>query len=110
VQQWATIDVASSLAWATVQPAGASRDDYTTRIAFILSQTAPSEAAALVIEQIPPGPAQDEAIMTVLHQLAKQNMIAAAHWAGGVPAGPLQDRVANELNGILDYQRALGQP
>src|SRR6185369_2765878 len=42
VQQWANSDLASSLAWAEAQPAGAPRDEYTTRIAFIMSQTTPS--------------------------------------------------------------------
>lgn len=106
VQQWAASDVSSSLAWAASQPAGAPRDEYTTRIAFILSQTNPSDAATLVMNQIPPGPKQDEAIMTVLHQWANQNLAAAATWANGVATGPLQQRVINELNGVLDYQQA----
>jgi len=109
VQQWANMDVVSSLAWTENQPPGASRDEYTTRIAFILSQSDPSDAATLVIDQIPPGSARDEAIMTVIHQWGNQDMVAAAAWAHAVVTGPLQERVINELNGILDYQQALAQ-
>jgi hypothetical protein len=110
VQQWAAADLTSSLTWAANQPAGAARDQYTTRVAFILSQTAPSDAAALVMKQIPSGPAQDEAIMTVLHQWANQNIVAAATWANQLPGTALQERVVSELNGILDYQHALAHP
>jgi len=107
VQQWAGADLTASLEWATAQPAGATRDEYTTRIAFIMSMSDPSDAAALVMDQIPPGPARDEAIMTVLHQWANQNFVAAAAWANQVAPGPLQQRVLDELNGILDYHQAL---
>jgi hypothetical protein len=109
-QQWAATDLGSSLAWAADQPAGASRDESFTRIAFVMSQGAPSDAAALVMNQIPPGPARDEAIMTVIHQWGNEDMVAAANWAKDAVTGPLQERVLKELNGILDYQRALGQP
>jgi hypothetical protein len=110
VQQWASADVTSSLAWAREQPAGTPRDEFTTRIAFVMSQSDPSDAATLVMNQIPPGPAQDEAVMTVLHQWANRNFVAAANWAKGTPTGPLQERIINELNGILEYQQGLGQP
>lgn len=108
VQQWASTDLNSSLTWAADQPAGAPRDEFMTRIAFTMSQADPSDAANLVMNQIPAGPARDEAVMTVLHQWANQNFAAAATWAKGV-TGPLQERVLSELNGILDYRRALAQ-
>jgi hypothetical protein len=107
VQQWASKDLVSSLTWAEDQPEGAPRDEFTTRIAYVMSQTDPSDAATLVMKQIPPGPAQDEAVMTVLHQWADKNFVAAASWAKGVVGGPLQERVINELNGMMEYQRAL---
>jgi hypothetical protein len=108
VQQWASSDIASSLAWAEDQPAGASRDEFNTRIAFIMSQTDPSDAATLVMNQIPPGPAQDEAIMTVLNQWANQDFTRALGWAKGI-TGPIQGRVISELTGILNYHQALAQ-
>jgi hypothetical protein len=110
VQQWATTDLDSSLVWAADQPAGASRDESITRIAFIMSQGAPSDAAALVMSQIPPGPARDEAIMTVIQRWGNEDLVAAANWAKDTVTGPLQDRVLRELNGILDYRTALAQP
>jgi hypothetical protein len=109
VQQWAGNDLVSSLAWVENQPTSGQRDELTTRVAYVMSRNEPSDAAELVMSRIPPGPAQDEAIMTVLHQWANQNFVAAANWAKDTIAGPLQGRALNELKGILDYQNALAQ-
>jgi hypothetical protein len=109
VQQWAGNDLVASLAWLENQPDGRQRDEWTTRVAYVMSRNDPSDAAELVMSGIPPGPAQDEAVMTVLHQWAKQNFVAAANWARGTINGPLQERALNELKGMLDYQHALAQ-
>lgn len=107
VQQWATSDTSSALDWANSQPAGASRDGLTTRIAYVMSQSYPAGAANLVLNQITPGSAQDEAIMTVLNQWANQNLVAATTWAKGLSTGPLQERAINELVEIQNRQQAL---
>jgi hypothetical protein len=107
VQQWAGTDLASALVWANSQPAGDQRDGFTTRIAFVMSQSNPTDAANLVINQISPGPIQDEAVMTVLNQWGNQNLAAAATWVKGFPEGPLQARAAAELEGIADHLGAL---
>ena len=62
------------------QPNGGQRDELTTRVAYVLSRNDPSDAAALVLNEIPPGPTQDEAVMTVLHQWAELNRIRFALW------------------------------
>ncbi len=107
VQQWAATDVSSALDWANSQPASGQRDGFTTRIAYVMSRNDPADAANLVINQISPGPAQDEAVMTVLNQWANQNLLAATSWVKGFPAGPLQTRAVNELEGIANYQQEM---
>jgi len=107
VQQWAVTDLSSAQAWANSQPAGEQRDGLTTRIAYIMSQNDPADAAKLVTDQIPPGPAQDEAVMTVLNQWANQDLNAATAWVKAFPAGPLQERAIKELEGIVNRQQAL---
>jgi len=110
VQQWAGSDVAASLALVQDQPTGAQRDEFTTRVAYVMSKSDPSDAATLVMSQMPPGSARDEAVMAVLHQWANQNFAAAANWAKDSITGPLQERALNELNGILNYRQALANP
>ncbi len=95
---WAGKDLAGALSWAASQPVGKQRDEIMARVAFEESLTAPETAANLVIDQIPPGPAQDEAAMSVLHQWAIQDFAPAKAWAELFPAGSLRDRAIIELN------------
>jgi hypothetical protein len=109
VQQWSSADLVSAMVWVNEQPAGEQRDEFVQRVAFVLSQSDPANAAGLVTEQIPPGPAQDEAMMTVLHQWADRNVSAAADWIATYPfrSAQLQDRALSELEGMQNYQKAL---
>jgi hypothetical protein len=109
VQQWAMSDATSALAWAGQQPAGTLRDALMTRVAYAMSQTDPALAANLAINLIPPGTAQDEAVMMVVNQWGNQNLTAAAQWVGTFPDGPLQHRAVEELEGIKRYQQELAQ-
>lgn len=107
IQQWAANDLSSAMMWANNQPPGKQRDEFNTRIAYVMSQGDPVDAATLVINQISSGSAQNEAVMMVLHQWAKQNLVAAATWVKELPDGPLQARAVKELEGIANYQQTL---
>lgn len=107
VQQWAAADLTSALDWAVGQPPGDQRNGFIQRVAYNMSRGDPADAAELVVKQIPAGPAQNEAIITVLNQWANQDLVAAAIWVKGLPAGPLQERAVNELAGIQNRQQAL---
>jgi hypothetical protein len=97
---WAGKDLADALSWAASQPAGNQRDEIMARVAFMESRTAPEAAANLVIDEIPPGPAQDEAVISVLHQWAIQDFASAKAWAELFPSGPVRERALAELSGI----------
>ncbi|HWF18209.1 MAG TPA: hypothetical protein VG754_03035 [Verrucomicrobiae bacterium] len=99
-QQWAANDLSGSLSWAENQPSGALRDQLLARIAFVQSQSNPADAARLVVEQIPPGPEQVEAAISVVHQWGQADMASARSWVRSFPAGPIQDRAYAELEGI----------
>lgn len=107
VQQWVTTDPSSALVWVDKQPAGQAREALMMRVAFVLSKNDPTDAATLVLDQIPPGPEQNEAVMAVLHQWALRNMVGAAHWVQSFQPGPLRERALNELEGVEKYQEAL---
>jgi hypothetical protein len=109
VQQWAARDIVPALVWVNDQAVGDQHDQLMQRVAFDLSQTDPTDAAGLVMEQIPPGPVQDEAVMTVLHQWGNQNLQAAASWVQTFPNGQLQERATEELEGIARYQKELAR-
>ena len=107
VEQWAAQDPAAVLDWVAQLPAGAGRDGMMARVAFVEAQVSPNDAANLVVKEIPPGPAKDEAAMSVLSQWAMQDFAGASAWADQFPAGPLADRARQELAGIAAYRQAL---
>lgn len=105
-QQWACKDLAATLEWATQQPAGVQRDQIIAQIAFVQAHTAPVAAVDLIVGQIPPGPAQDEAAISVLQVWGMQDYKAASDWVNQFPETPLRNRALNELSGMQD--RMLG--
>ncbi|MCW1913607.1 hypothetical protein OJ996_08475 [Luteolibacter sp. GHJ8] len=100
VQQWAAADAASALAWLLKEPADESRDKLMLRVTYVLSQTDPVAAAKLALEKMPPGPAQDEAVMIVVGLWARRDLPAARTWVEEFPDSPLQARAAGELESI----------
>jgi hypothetical protein len=109
-QQWAGKDFSAALAWTLAHPPGEQRDQMIARVAFVQAQTAPLEAANLVVDQMSPGPAQTEAVMSVLHQWGLQDLPAATAWAEQFPEGPVRDRAILELAGIRNALRQANQP
>lgn len=110
VQQWASADVSAALTWARDQPAGQQRDALIARTAMALSRVNASDAAALVANELSPGPTQDEAVVMVVQQWGNQDLVAAAGWVSNFPDTPLRERALEELEGIQNYRGALGQP
>ena len=103
VQQWAGQDFVA--AWINEQPAGEQRDQMVARLAYVQSQTEPAAAADLVAGQIPTGPIQNEATISVLHQWATRDMASATVWVNRFPPGALRDRAEAELQGVAAYAR-----
>jgi hypothetical protein len=108
-QQWATKDLITAQNWISAQPSGDQRDALATGMTFIWSQTAPADAAQFVAQQMPPGPAQEEAAMMVLHQWALVDSTGAGAWVQQFPESPLRNRALNELEGIARYKEGIAQ-
>jgi hypothetical protein len=105
-QQWAAKDLTAAYNWSLAQPAGDQRDALLTRVALVWSQSDPAGAARLVVQEIPAGPEQDEAAMTVLHQWAIRDFTGASAWVQLFSNSALRDRALNELSGIAQEQQA----
>jgi hypothetical protein len=109
--QWATNDFSAAHAWVRQQEASDWRDDLVARIAFAGSQSDPAAAAQLVVGEMAPGPKQNEAAISVLHQWALRDLGAAASWANAFPEGNLRTRALSEIECIrLSRQTAAAQP
>ena len=101
VQQWASADLTPAVEWVNAQPAGEPRDGLTTRTAYIMAQTAPVNAVNLVLNQIPSGQAQDNALLMIVHQWAGQDAAAAANWVQEFPTSSLRERAMQELQLVV---------
>jgi hypothetical protein len=102
-QLWAAKDLPAALDWVRGLPAGDQRDQALARVAFIQSQTDPADAARLVVEEIPPGDAQNEAVISVLHQWALQDWDGAAVWVASFLEGSLRESSMSELAAVASY-------
>ncbi|MEK7952022.1 hypothetical protein [Luteolibacter soli] len=98
VQQWAGQDFSAAAAWTLARSAGQQREQLCTRLAIVQSATDPENAARLVLEQIPEGSNQTEALISVVNQWASRDRESASTWVALFPAGPLKERAENELS------------
>lgn len=96
-EEWAQKDLAAALGWAGSLKPCPQRDRAFARIADVQSRRAPPEAARTVMEQIPAGPVQTEAVIALLHQWVATDTAGAIDWTESLPPGELRDRAANEL-------------
>jgi hypothetical protein len=109
--QWAASDFSAAHAWVRQQDAGDWRDDLVARVAFAGSQSDPAAAAQLVVGEMSPGPRQNEAAISVLHQWALRDLDAAAAWANSFPDGSLRTRALSEIEGIrMSRQTSAAKP
>lgn len=99
-QLWAGRDFAAALNWVLQQPQGIGRDRLLGRIAFAEAQTSPESAAYLAVESISPGPAQEEAVIAVVHQWGLRDNSAALGWVSAIPGEALRVRALAELTGL----------
>lgn len=95
--RWAREDFTGAHAWLRAQEPAAWRDDLLARLAFFQAQNDPLAAARLVLADIRPGPARDEAIISVVHQWARRDAEAARLWAKSLPDAPLSLRAMQEI-------------
>ena len=107
MQQWAAKDAGAALEWADRLPADADRISVMSSLAFVESQTSPTEAIKLVAYEIAPGAAQEEAVISILHQWALQDFTTASAWVDQFDEGALQNRAKQELAGIYEYRQKL---
>jgi hypothetical protein len=103
-EKWAAEDFDTARDWIMDQPQGKVRDALVHRIALLQAEIDPIEAARLVAEEVPPGPAQDEAVLTVVNRWALGDPAAAAEWVANFPDGPVRSRAHRELAGLAIYR------
>lgn len=97
LSQWAKRDFDGAYAWTKTQEPGPWRDNQLAHLAYLCALTDPVAATRIVATDISPGPARDEAVISVVHQWALRAPEAASTWVRSIPDGPLRQRADNEL-------------
>lgn len=100
-QRWAESDLHSALQWADSLPPGDQRDHVTARAAYVQAQASPEAAATLIMDRMSPGLAQEEALISVLHQWAQRDLGAAQIWVKQMTPGPVRVRAGVELAAMV---------
>jgi len=100
VARWAAQDFERAYEWTKAQEPGPPRDEMFARLAYLRAQADPAAAARLVATDIPAGPVQDEAVISVIHQWALQDPHGAAIWAESLPDETLRQRASEEIAGL----------
>jgi hypothetical protein len=109
VQLWADKEISAAGAWALARPEGEQRDNLLARVAYVMAEQSPIEAAKLVVNSIAPGEVQMEATISIVHRWAAQDWNSARAWVDIFPEGPLRERARTELAGVKTYVEAQGQ-
>lgn len=104
--QWAQQDLRAAHAWVLTKPAGGERNELAARVGYVWSGIEPAAAADFIIREIPPGSAQTEAAISVLHQWALRDFNGATAWVELFPEGEIRERAMNELAGVQEYSLA----
>jgi hypothetical protein len=95
--QWAAADPAGAIAWAHEIQESSLRDQLLSTIATVLGDRDPIAAANLAIESLPPGKAQEDAVVGIVQRWAQSDPIAAAAWVRGFPEGPLRSAAVENI-------------
>jgi hypothetical protein len=85
---WAAQDLHASLQWVEAQPPGVQRDRLLARVNTLQQ---PAVAASTALNEISPGPIQEDAIANAVRSWSYQDAAAASQWVGDLPQGRLRD-------------------
>jgi hypothetical protein len=96
---WLASDRAAAEAWITNISDPHLRDRMWSEGVLNLGLVSPEQAAILAAEKISPGPLQEEAVISALHQWVLTDRQGAAAWVELFPEGPLRERAEGELFG-----------
>jgi len=96
-REWAATAPKAAAAWATKIEECNLRERALTGIATAMSESDPKAAALLVNDALPPGRAQEDAVVGIVQRWAQQAPEQAAAWVAEFPAGPLRDAAVDNL-------------
>ena len=89
--EWAGLDPKSAIEWGQKIEDPALRAEMLAAIATGFAEQDPAAAATLAAQSLPPGRAQDDAVVSIVERWVQQSPEQAAAWVAAFPAGELRD-------------------
>ena len=105
--RWAILDQTAAREWVDLLAEGGVRDRLLKQVSVVVARQDPHGAAKWVLESIPPGMTQDEAILAVLREWLLSDIDAAGRWAATFPPGPLRGQAENEVRRAILRRKPL---
>lgn len=100
IKGWADSDAEGVVSWLNTHPVDAEANAVRwAAVTSVLAKSNPAWAAKVVLQYMPPGSDQDEAITTVFHKWAKSDGEGAMRWLAQFPEGALRQRLIDEMAG-----------
>ncbi|HYC70706.1 MAG TPA: hypothetical protein VEB66_05835 [Opitutaceae bacterium] len=92
MQLWTEQNPGEAIAWLEARPPDPTRDRLAARAAWARAQQDPADAAALALDLVAPGTAQDDALLGVIRHWAARDPAGALALVRTLPSGALQER------------------
>jgi hypothetical protein len=95
--QFASADPVESQQLALSLPLGTLRDNALTTVAAVQAQYDGPSAARFIAENIPPGPALDRGVISVVQLWSQSSLPDASAWVSSFPESPLRNQALQSL-------------
>lgn len=95
--QYASLDPAQSQQLVLTLPTSSLRDQALAIVATVQARQDSAGAARFAVENIPPGPDLDRAVMGVVQLWGQNNLFDASNWVLSFPDSPLRDQAVQSL-------------
>lgn len=107
---WASTAPETAVDWAKQIQDSNLREQVVGAIATTWADKDPIAAAKLVLDSLPEGKTQENAIFGIVQRMTVKNPEAARTWVEQFPEGPLRDTVWAEINRISERQSLVETP
>ncbi|HZR18799.1 MAG TPA: hypothetical protein VFE51_16040 [Verrucomicrobiae bacterium] len=95
--QWSSTDFTNAVSWALQVSDPQLRDRLVSAVAVGSAKEEPVAAATLAAQDLPPGPQQDRAVVSIVQRWAETSPDETAAWVAQFPQAPLRDAATREL-------------
>jgi hypothetical protein len=94
---WMSRDFSAAMAWVDALPDGEERNESLVPLIMDLAARTPRQAMTYVVERIPAGDFQDQALANVFAPWLQEDPVAAKTWIAELQSGTLKDELTSKV-------------